>query len=271
MVRFTKNGVFCKFLEKNLHLILNKKGGKKVKLSLRFFIISMLVMMICCVSAVSATDINGTDVVSDDIIVDEVANNIEDVENELTDVEGINLADDVNNLDLNDFNDNLEDGASDSLVIYVNQNQSGDGEGSYDNPFKDLDLACQNINGEDNVTIFISSGTYEMGDNLNFDVDNLNICGIGGEVVIKNKYNKASTGYDFKGEAFKLTSSSANLTVSNLTFDSSGFNSPIVGVLGGGARLNFFVPFYGNANLVTFNNCTFKSKYAFCNFCKNSS
>lgn len=42
----------------------------------KLLIISMLVMMICCVSAVSATDINATD----DITVDEVSEVIEEVE-----------------------------------------------------------------------------------------------------------------------------------------------------------------------------------------------
>ena len=42
----------------------------------------MLVMMICCVSAVSATDINGTDdtLITDDIVVDEVSEIVEEVE-----------------------------------------------------------------------------------------------------------------------------------------------------------------------------------------------
>lgn len=42
----------------------------------------MLVMMICCVSAVSATDINGTDdaIITDDIAIDDVSEIVEDVE-----------------------------------------------------------------------------------------------------------------------------------------------------------------------------------------------
>ena len=42
----------------------------------------MLVMMICCVSAVSATDINSTDdaIITDDIAIDEVSEIVEDVE-----------------------------------------------------------------------------------------------------------------------------------------------------------------------------------------------
>ena len=42
----------------------------------------MLVMMICCVSAVSATDINGTDdaIITDEIVIDDVSEIVEDVE-----------------------------------------------------------------------------------------------------------------------------------------------------------------------------------------------
>ncbi len=42
----------------------------------------MLVMMICCISAVSATDINGTDdaIITDDIAIDDVSEIVEDVE-----------------------------------------------------------------------------------------------------------------------------------------------------------------------------------------------
>lgn len=40
----------------------------------------MLVMMICCISAVSATDINGTDDHTDNIAVDEISEVVEDVE-----------------------------------------------------------------------------------------------------------------------------------------------------------------------------------------------
>ena len=59
----------------------------------------MLVMMICCVSAVSATDINGTDdtVITDEIIVDDVSEIVEDVEIDDT-------SDDV--VDVDDVNDN---------------------------------------------------------------------------------------------------------------------------------------------------------------------
>lgn len=48
----------------------------------KYLFIGMLVMMICCVTAVSATDVNGTDdtVITDELVVDEVSEVVEDVE-----------------------------------------------------------------------------------------------------------------------------------------------------------------------------------------------
>ena len=48
----------------------------------KYLVIGMLVMMICCVTAVSATDVNGTDdtVITDELVVDEVSEVVEDVE-----------------------------------------------------------------------------------------------------------------------------------------------------------------------------------------------
>lgn len=53
-----------------------------MKISSKLILGFMLVMMICCVSAVSATDINGTDdaVITDDIAVEDVSEIVEEVE-----------------------------------------------------------------------------------------------------------------------------------------------------------------------------------------------
>lgn len=51
-----------------------------MKINNKIIILAMLVMMIACISAVSATDINGTDDVSDIMEVDEVTDVVEDVE-----------------------------------------------------------------------------------------------------------------------------------------------------------------------------------------------
>ena len=53
-----------------------------MRISSKLLIITMLVMLICCVTAVSATDVNCTDdtVVTDDIVADEISDVVEDVE-----------------------------------------------------------------------------------------------------------------------------------------------------------------------------------------------
>lgn len=53
-----------------------------MKISSKILVGFMLVMMICCVSAVSATDINGTDdtVIPDEIAIDDISEIVEDAE-----------------------------------------------------------------------------------------------------------------------------------------------------------------------------------------------
>lgn len=51
-----------------------------MKLSSKILVMFTLVMMLCCVSAVSAADVNSTDDVIDEIAVDEVSDSVEDVE-----------------------------------------------------------------------------------------------------------------------------------------------------------------------------------------------
>ena len=77
-----------------------------------------------------------------------------------------------------------------NVQIYVGHNHDDNGgNGSYENPFANLTLACQNVSGQDKVTINIFNGTYYLGSQLNFDTNNLTIKGINGEVIIKNLYN----------------------------------------------------------------------------------
>ena len=64
-----------------------------MKFNKKLIIISMLVMLVCCVSAVSATDINGTDDVSDDIIIDD--NAVDEITDIVEDVEIDDASDDV--------------------------------------------------------------------------------------------------------------------------------------------------------------------------------
>ena len=69
---------------------------------------------------------------------------------------------------------------NDSLVIYVGQNSSSDGgNGTYENPYSTLKLACDNVNGEETTIINIFNGTYLVGSELKFDTNNLIINGLG--------------------------------------------------------------------------------------------
>ena len=147
---------------------------------------------------------------------------------------------------LADFEDNdylFDDNINNSIEIYVGENKTSDGgNGSYNNPYATLDLACQNVNGENKATVNIFNGTYYLGSLLKFNTSNLFINGINGKVIIKNEKNTYQD-----QQAFSLQSSTANFTMKNIMFDSS------VTVSGGQ-----FTSFIGNANYGTYINCTFK-------------
>ena len=130
-----------------------------------------------------------------------------------------------------------------SIEIYVGENKTIDGgNGSYDNPYATLDLACKNVKGEEKATINIFNGTYYLGSLLKFNTSNLFINGINGDVIIRNEKD---TTWD--QQAFSLQSPLANFTMKNIIFNSS------VTAVGGQ-----FTPFIGTANYGTYINCTFK-------------
>ena len=131
----------------------------------------------------------------------------------------------------------------DSIEIYVGENKTTDGgNGSYYNPYSTLELACQNVNGENKATINIFNGTYYLGSLLKFNTSNLFINGINGDVIIRNEKD---TTWD--QQAFSLQSPVANFTMNNIIFNSS------VTAVGGQ-----FTPFIGTADYGTYINCTFK-------------
>ena len=130
----------------------------------------------------------------------------------------------------------------DSIEIYVGENKTTDGgNGSYYNPYSTLELACQNVNGENKATINIFNGTYYLGSLLKFNTSNLFINGINGDVIIRNEKDTQDQ------QAFSLQSTVANFTMKNIIFNSS------VTVVGGQ-----FTPFIGTADYGTYINCTFK-------------
>lgn len=135
---------------------------------------------------------------------------------------------------------------TDSIEIYVGENKTNDGgNGSYDNPYATLDLACKNVNGENKATVNIFNGTYYLGSLLKFNTSNLFINGINGDVIIRNEKD---TTWD--QQAFSLQSPVANFTMKNVIFNSS------VTAVGGQ-----FTPFIGTANHGTYINCTFKGTW----------
>ena len=208
----------------------------------KYLICALFLVLICCIGAASAAEAD--DVVAADDAIDEAVSEAVDVSDEVVDDSlGVSeepaLSDGENNgSDLNE------------VVIYVGQNRTDDGgNGSYENPFSTFDLAQSNVNGEDKVIVNVFNGNYTIGSLLKFNTSNLFIQGIGDNVIIKNRYS--GSGYT---QAFGLVSDSANFTISNIIFDASNWN---VGVMG----TRYFMPFFGNANLGIFINCSFINFY----------
>lgn len=163
-----------------------------------------------------------------------------------------NLINEENNpISLIEENDEQIISDNSSRVIFVDQNKAiGDGNGTFENPFSTISLACSNVSGEDKITLNIYNGTYFLGSELKFNTSNLIINGING-VVIK------SSNKNYPLEALELTSSSSNFTMNNIIFDASGHTRGISINLKRPDRSKGFLPFYGGANLGIFNNCTF--------------
>jgi|GEM_PF-2447132 len=174
------------------------------------------------------------------------------------------------NLEKNDFiKENEGISINKSKTIYVGHNNCTEGgNGSYDNPFTTFKAACDDVNGEDNVTIYVFGGEYKLGEGmvsglttgtaspLTFNTSNLNIIGINGSVIIKNFNTVKKNGY---AEAFSLTSTSGNFTFSNLIFDATNSVAIFLNEEDPySKKTTYFFPFFGQANLGIFDNCSFK-------------
>lgn len=156
--------------------------------------------------------------------------------------------DELSNLNEISNQESLEDIDKESYTIYIGKNiTSNGGEGSLENPYESLELACNNILNVDKVTIKVFEGTYYLNSDLKFNTSNLNIIGQG-NVVIKNLNNNPGS-YASIG----LSSSQSNFTFSNLTFDAT--DSKYLSSTAGNKP--HFYAFNGGANLGIFNNCTF--------------
>ena len=191
------------------------------------FWLILLLSILISIGFVSATDVNDT---TTDIMAQPNENDLIDINEE-------------NNLETPQ--DNQISSQENSHVIYVGQNTTSDGgNGSYENPYQTLKLACDNVNGEDTVEINLFNGTYYLNSELKFNTSNLVIHGINGKVIIKSTNTSTS-------KAIQLMFSSGNFEMNNIIFDAS-LNPKFSEYLG-----HSFYPFSGNANQGIFNNCSF--------------
>ena len=134
-----------------------------MKKQLKVFVLTMMILLICCVGQVSATNDNSSLTYDGDEII------VNDIDNE-------NILSSVNN---------NQKSSEEFYEVHVGQNITEDGgNGSYENPFATLDLACINVNSKGNVKINIFDGIYYVGSNLKFNTSNLLIQSINGRNVI---------------------------------------------------------------------------------------
>ena len=199
------------------------------------FTLLLLLVIAYSISSISAMELNND---SSNVI------SIEDME-----LDDIGVSDDYSlNLDETNLFDSTEgqDASDEGYVVYVGSNNiTQNGNGSSENPFVNLSLACKNISGQEKVTVKIYAGTYKLGEFLKFNTSNLNIEGIGGEVIIKNLYNSYTSRDCYHGEAFGLTSDSSNFTISNIIFDASEWTINKFIDMPNRNVYCYFVPFYG--------------------------
>ena len=201
----------------------------------------LLILIVFSINVISATELTNESFVCH-------SNDFQEVNSvNIYETDDLDLSSNIHDQKLND-ND-----LDNSLVFHVNQNQTDDGEGSPDNPFKNLDLACQEVNNKNknNVTLNIHDGIYYMGDNLDFNTSNLNIVGVDGNVIIKNG---CPDRYTTSKQAFRLIPNEGNITFSNVIFDATSYTWKPYADSGG---TNYFTPFYGEGKTVTFINCSF--------------
>lgn len=207
----------------------------------KYLLILLLISMIfLSINAIAATELSNDTLNFNNNINNEIHDSLNDIDK---------VKDASNELNNSYFKNNNPEILSDNnegYVIYVGQNKTENGNGSYDNPFATLKLACDNVSGKEKVTLKIFNGTYTFKYNLKFDTPNLNIEGINGKVIIKNFYNE----YYFN-ESFASTYDNVNYTISNIIFDAKDHTVHNYDFIG------WFLPFHGKANSGIYNNCSF--------------
>jgi hypothetical protein len=135
-----------------------------MKISSKLILGFMLVMMICCVSAVSATDINGTDdaIITDDIAVDDVSEIVEEVEiDDASDdvVEEQNLRNTTGNINGNSYTNYFDNNGylNDSSVYTL----------TFNGYFDEVSPTFGNFKINRSIALELSNATFH---NIGFDI-----------------------------------------------------------------------------------------------------
>ena len=212
-----------------------------------FFIFILFISIIFSVNIIAANEINTTtDSLESNIISDENPIEISE-EDYISQDDSQKVISSENDVRVSNFQTNTILSSSDNVTIHVGKNTTKDGDGSPENPFATFSLASDSINEvKNNVIINVDEGVYYLDSPLLFNVNNLHIIGMSENVCIK--YRESS-----QLQYFTLSSANGNFTMTNIIVDVS--SKPAVNI-GGDFKFNIYK---GDANLVTFNNCTFKN------------
>ena len=184
-----------------------------MKVSSKILIVFMLVMMICCVSAVSATDINGTDdtLITDDIAVDDVSEIVEEEE-------------------IDDASDGVVEEQTRGSVILPNINNQ-----VYSRYFdttgilNDSSVTTLKFNGNF-VSLGTTFGNFKITRTVTLDVTNATFTNIGFDLLADN----------LKLNNFTYTATSAATNVAAINVGSS--SASITGVEVTGANIDIDTP-----------------------------
>ena len=225
------------------------------------FIISLIFIFFTVINGIVATDLSntsletvdfkntGNDFISSEFNDNNILNEV-NCENTGNDFISSELDDDLLLESSNTLDDSIND-SDDFIEIYVGQNKTEGGNGSYYNPFSTLDGACDFANTKNKTVTIVNifDGTYYLDKIIKFNTSNLYIRGINGSVIIKNMYDPDNNADIYMG--IGLISDSSNFTMSNLIYDATEYRTGIIDSLTG------FSLFDGTANFGVFENCSF--------------
>ena len=232
-----------------------------MKLSTKLMILSLFLVIVCCIGSVSATedisdDLNDPVDSVDDVVACDLNDPVDSVDDDLSDNEMLGSSESSKLKTDIDDSDVLSE---ENPVMYVNQSHSGSGDGkTWETAYTGLNKAIKNV--DNNGIIYLADDTYDSdistkknitfiawGDNAIFD-DVTSINPTYREVIEGNYYFR-SANLIFKN----ITFVNSPLTINgNINFENCKF-------LGSPMHTKEIVTVYPNESfLVNFKNCTFK-------------